>query len=107
MGTIFQVPWTYIGSESNQWPQPGLELLHKLGFKTVALTLNEAAVQIDNPQLMEENKLAIVLGTEGSGLSPGTIAACDYTACIPMSSNVDSLNVAAASAVAFWQLRIR
>lgn len=107
MGTIFQVPWTRIGSEPTEWPQPGIKRLVKLGFKTVAMALSETAVSIDNPQLMAEEKLAIVLGTEGNGLAPCTIAECDYTARIPMSHNVDSLNVAAASAVAFWQLRVR
>lgn len=107
MGTIFQVPWTRIGSEPSEWPQPGLERLRKLGFKTVAMALSATAVSIDAPQLIAEEKLAIVLGTEGNGLAPCTIADCDYTACIPMSHNVDSLNVAAASAVAFWQLRAR
>lgn len=107
MGAVFQVPWTRIGSVPSDWPQPGIELLQKLGFKTVALALSETAVSIEDPQLMAEQKLAIVLGTEGDGLSPCTIAGCDYTARIPMSRNVDSLNVAAASAVAFWQLRLR
>lgn len=105
MGTIFQVPWTRIGTEPSEWPQPGLKRLGRLGFKTVAMALSDTAVSIDDPCMMAEGKLAIVLGTEGTGLSPGTIAACDYTARIPMSHNVDSLNVAAASAVAFWQLR--
>ena len=107
MGTIFQVPWTRIGSEPSQWPQQGIQRLRKLGFKTVAMALSDTALSIDNPQLAAEEKLAIVLGTEGNGLSPSTIASCDYTACIPMSNGVDSLNVAAASAVAFWQLRSR
>ncbi|MGE4353850.1 MAG: TrmH family RNA methyltransferase [Oscillospiraceae bacterium] len=107
MGAVFQVPWTRIGSESSEWPQPGIESLRKLGFKTVAMALSDSAVGIDDPQLMAEKKLAVVLGTEGNGLAPGTIADCDYTACIPMSHNVNSLNVAAASAVAFWQLRVR
>lgn len=107
MGTIFQVPWTRIGSEPSDWPQQGIKRLRKLGFKTVAMALSDTAVSIDDPQLMAEEKLAIVLGTEGNGLAPCTIADCDYTACIPMSHNVDSLNVAAASAVAFWQLRAR
>jgi len=107
MGTIFQVPWTRIGSESSDWSQKGIERLRKLGFKTVAMALSDTAVSIDDPQLMAEEKLAIVLGTEGNGLAPCTIADCNYTACIPMSHNVDSLNVAAASAVAFWQLRAR
>ena len=107
MGTVFQVPWTRIGSEPSQWPQPGMENLRKLGFKTVAMALSDTAVSIDDPQLMAEKKLAIILGTEGDGLAPNTVAQCDYTARIPMSNNVDSLNVAAASAVAFWQLRAR
>ncbi len=107
MGTIFQVPWTRIGGNPSEWPQQGMESLHKLGFKTVAMALKDNAVSIDNPQLMAEKKLAIILGSEGNGLAPSTVADCDYTAFIPMSHNVDSLNVAAASAVAFWQLRIR
>lgn len=106
MGTIFQVQWTRIGSKASEWPQPGLERLRRLGFKTVAMALNDTAVNIDDAQLMAEEKLAIVLGTEGSGLAADTVADCDYTARIPMSHKVDSLNVAAASAVAFWQLRI-
>jgi tRNA G18 (ribose-2'-O)-methylase SpoU len=105
MGTVFKVPWTYIGKKPDGWPQPGLRRLQELGFKTVAMTLSDTALCIDDPQLMGEEKLAIVLGTEGNGLAPCTIAECDYAACIPMSHNVDSLNVAAASAVAFWQLR--
>jgi tRNA G18 (ribose-2'-O)-methylase SpoU len=107
MGAVFQVPWARIGSASSDWPQPGIVLLRRLGFKTVALALSETAVSIEDPQLMAEQKLAIVLGTEGDGLSPCTISGCDYTARIPMSRDVDSLNVAAASAVAFWQLRFR
>ena len=105
MGTVFQIPWTRIGEAPGQWPQPGLTRLQKLGFRTAAMALSDRSVSIDNPQLMAEDKLAIVLGTEGDGLSPHTIAACDYTVRIPMSHGVDSLNVAAASAVAFWQLR--
>lgn len=107
MGTIFQVPWTRIGNSSSEWPRPGIQRLQRLGFKTVAMALNDNAVSIEHPQLMCEEKLAIILGTEGNGLSPATTADCDYTVCIPMSHNVDSLNVAAASAVAFWQLRVR
>ena len=105
MGTVFQVPWTRIGSEPSHWPQPGMDTLRKLGFKTVAMALSDNAVSIDDPELMAQEKLAIILGTEGNGLAPDTVAQCDYTARIPMSHNVDSLNVAAASAVAFWQLR--
>ena len=105
MGTVFQIPWTRIGETPEQWPQPGLTRLQKLGFKTAAMALSDTSVSIDDPQLMAEDKLAIVLGTEGDGLSRHTIADCDYTVRIPMSHGVDSLNVAAASAVAFWQLR--
>ena len=132
MGTVFQVPWTYLGEEtkpetvrkpeSEEGKEPGtgiewnLELegkadsgnwqkqLHELGFHTVAMALKEDSLSIDDPKLMNADKLAIVLGTEGDGLAPETIAACDDTVCIPMAHGVDSLNVAAASAVAFWQL---
>ena len=107
MGTVFQVPWTRIGEDHTQWPQPGLQRLRDLGFKTAAMALNDRAVSVEDPQLMAEEKLAIILGTEGDGLSDRTIADCDYTVQIPMSHGVDSLNVAAASAVAFWQLRVR
>lgn len=105
MGTVFQVPWTRIGASPAAWPQPGLARLEKLGFKTAAMALSDTAVSIEDPRLAAEEKLAIVLGTEGDGLSDHTIAGCDYTVMIPMSHGVDSLNVAAASAVAFWQLR--
>ncbi len=105
MGTVFQIPWARLGDTAAQWPQPGLTRLQALGFKTAAMALSDDSVPIDDPQLMAEDKLAIVLGTEGDGLSQHTIAACDYTVRIPMSHEVDSLNVAAASAVAFWQLR--
>ena len=104
MGTVFQIPWTYIGTENNTWPEDGMMQLKKLGFKTAAMALSKESVNIDNPQLLAEEKLAIILGTEGDGLATSTIADCDYTVCIPMSHGVDSLNVAAASAVAFWQL---
>jgi len=107
MGTVFQVPWTRIGETAADWPQPGLQRLKALGFKTAAMALSDMAVSVDDPALMAEEKLAIVLGTEGDGLSKQTIADCDYTVCIPMSHEVDSLNVAAASAVAFWQLRAK
>jgi tRNA G18 (ribose-2'-O)-methylase SpoU len=107
MGTVFQVPWTRIGDQADQWPQPGMERLKAMGFKTAAMALSDNSVSIDDPQLLKEEKLAIVLGTEGDGLSAKTIADCDYTVKIPMSHEVDSLNVAAASAVAFWQLRLR
>ena len=107
MGTVFQIPWAYIGEELAQWPHPGMERLHALGFRTAAMALRDDSVSIDDPRLMVEEKLAIVLGTEGDGLAADTIANCDYTVRIPMSHGVDSLNVAAASAVAFWQLGLR
>lgn len=104
MGTVFQVPWTRIGGSPAEWPQPGMARLRRLGFKTAAMALRDHAVSIEDQRLAAEERLAIVLGTEGDGLADCTIAACDYTVCIPMSHGVDSLNVAAASAVAFWQL---
>ena len=104
MGTVFQVPWTRIGVSFEQWPEQGMEQLQKMGFKTAAMALSDTAVSIDDPKLMAEEKLAVILGTEGDGLAESTIARCDYTVKIPMSHGVDSLNVAAASAVAFWQL---
>lgn len=109
MGTVFQIPWTYLDTipekiESGKYPKSDLSALKELGFKTAAMALSDNAVNIDDPDLMTEEKLAIVLGTEGDGLASHTIADCDYTVCIPMSHGVDSLNVAAASAVAFWQL---
>ena len=114
MGTVFQVPWTYISENTMQtfsasaelstWPHAGMQLLHELGFKTAAMALCDDSVSIDDPKLHSEEKLAIVLGTEGDGLATSTIADCDYTVKIPMSHNVDSLNVAAASAVSFWEL---
>lgn len=107
MGTVFQVPWTRIGNEVSDWPGQGLRRLQRLGFKTAAMALSETAVSIEEPALCGEERLAIVLGTEGDGLADGTIAGCDYTVRIPMAHHVDSLNVAAASAVAFWQLRAR
>ena len=107
MGTVFQVPWTQIGSDPAAWPQPGIRKLQELGFQTAAMALSDNAVSIEDENLMAAERLAIILGTEGDGLSPKTIADCDYTVCIPMSHGVDSLNVAAASAVAFWQLRAR
>ena len=104
MGTVFQVPWTYIGNAVSDWPSPMLSRLKELGFKTAAMALSDNSVSIDDTNLMREDKLAIILGTEGDGLASETIADCDYTVKIPMSHGVDSLNVAAASAVAFWQL---
>ena len=107
MGTVFQIPWARIGDSPADWPEKAMEVLHQLGFKTAAMALNDQAVSIEDPDLMAEDRLAIILGTEGDGLSHDTIARCDYTVMIPMSHDVDSLNVAAASAVAFWQLRAR
>ena len=104
MGTVFQIPWTYLGDEMTDWPEKGMDSLRQMGFKTAAMALCDDSVSIDDPALLAEEKLAIVLGTEGDGLAETTIAGCDYTVKIPMSHGVDSLNVAAASAVAFWQL---
>ena len=104
MGTVFQIPWTYIGQDLVDWERNGIKLLHSLGFRTAAMALKEDSVPINHPALLKEERLAILLGTEGDGLASSTIADCDYTVLIPMSHQVDSLNVAAASAVAFWQL---
>ena len=104
MGTVFQVPWTRIGQQAQDWPEAGMTLLREMGFATVAMALSEDSVEIDDPCLVREERLAVILGTEGDGLAKTTIARCDYTARIPMLHGVDSLNVAAASAVAFWQL---
>ena len=122
MGTVFQIPWTYICPEIPKkspenliykkdptlkkptWPEDGIKQLKTLGFKTAAMALSDSSVSIDHPALVQERKLAIILGTEGDGLCATTIADCDYTVKIPMAHNVDSLNVAAASAVAFWEL---
>lgn len=103
MGTVFQVPWAYLDA----WPREGLRFLQELGFRTAALALRDDSVSIADPRLNAEEKLAVILGTEGDGLSPDTIAECDYTVRIPMSHGVDSLNVAAASAVAFYQLGVK
>ena len=101
MGTVFQIPWTYLDDSA-----PGyVETLKNMGFATAAMALQEDATGIDDPQLMAEKKIALILGSEGEGLAAETIRACDYTVRIPMAHGVDSLNVAAASAVAFWQLR--
>ena len=107
MGTVFQIPWAYIGEDPARWPNPGLTWLRELGFKTAAMALREDSVSIDDAGLAAEPKLAIVLGTEGTGLTCRTIADRDYTVRIPMQHGVDSLNVAAASAVAFWELRAK
>ena len=102
MGTVFQVPWTFADAD---WESTGVEKLHTLGFRTAALALSDDSISIEEEALRREEKLAVVLGTEGEGLLDRTIAACDYTVRIPMQHGVDSLNVAAASAVAFWALR--
>jgi tRNA G18 (ribose-2'-O)-methylase SpoU len=107
MGTVFQIPWTFIGSEAADWPAAGMAKLRDLGFKTAAMALSDNSVSIDDPRLAAEEKLAIILGSEGDGLTETTIADCDYTVKIPMYHGVDSLNVAAASAVAFWELRVK
>lgn len=104
MGTVFQVPWTTLGEKPADWPETGLARLGAIGFRSVALALSEDALDIDDPRLAAQSKLALVLGTEGDGLAPATVARCDYTARIPMAHGVDSLNVAAAGAVAFWEL---
>ena len=104
MGTVFQVPWTFFDKKKVSWPDGGIQLLKEMGFQTAAMALTDDSVSIDDNNLMAEEKLAIVLGTEGEGLAKRTIATCDYTVKIPMMHGVDSLNVAAASAVAFWQL---
>ena len=103
MGTVFQIPWTFLENKAEQ-QYKGIQLLQKFGFQTAAMALNDQSVSIDDPRLMEAEKLAVVLGSEGEGLTSETIAQCNYTVKIPMSHGVDSLNVAAASAVAFWQL---
>ena len=107
MGTVFQVPWTRIGETPADWPEQGMARLQALGFKTAAMALSDQSVSLEDPALAAEERLAIVLGTEGDGLARQTIIRCDYTVRIPMGHGVDSLNVAAAGAVAFWQLRVR
>ncbi len=104
MGTVFQIPWTFLGGDEASWPGSGMQTLKVMGFKTAAMALSDDSVTIRDPRLLAEEKLAIILGTEGDGLADETIARCDYTVRIPMSHGVDSLNVAAASAVAFYQL---
>ena len=107
MGTVFQIPWTFIGEETADWPGKGMDILRAEGFKTAAMALSDDSVSIDDPRLAAEQKLAVILGSEGDGLTDTTIADCDYTVKIPMYHGVDSLNVAAASAVAFWELRVK
>ena len=107
MGTVFQVPWAWLGDHHSQWPEAGIRRLHDMGFRVAALALDERSVPVDHPSLKAAERLAVVLGTEGDGLRRETIALCDDTVKIPMGHGVDSLNVAAASAVAFWELRAR
>lgn len=107
MGTVFQIPWTYLGSEASGQSAADLQPLQNLGFKTASMALTPNTLSIEDPRLLAEEKLAIILGTEGDGLAASTITDSDYTIRIPMSHGVDSLNVAAASAVAFWQLAAR
>lgn len=104
MGTVFQVPWTRIGTERN-WAEEGVPMLNQLGFTVAALALEDDSVTLQNEHIAGAEKLALVLGTEGDGLAPSTIANCNFTVKIPMAHQVDSLNVAAASAVAFWEVR--
>ncbi len=106
MGTVFQIPWAYTAEDLTAWPHPGLDELRALGFVTAAMALRDDAVPIDDPALRQAERLALVLGTEGDGLAARTVADCDLVVRIPMSHGVDSLNVAAAGAVAFWAVRI-
>ena len=107
MGTVLQVPWTQIGTEGTDWAIEGLPLLRRLGFATAAMALSDKSISLDDPRLPRQERLAILLGAEGDGLRASTVAACDFTVRIPMFHGVDSLNVAAASAVTFWELRKR
>lgn len=104
MGTIFQIPWTYVCKSRSEWDEKGLNIIRNMGFAPIAMALTPGSITIDDERLTKYDKLAIVLGAEGSGLSEKTINECDHSVIIPMSHNVDSLNVAAASAVAFWEL---
>ena len=104
MGCVFQVPWTRIGETVRDWPAAGLERLRALGYKTAAMALSDDSIALGASELVDVNKLALIFGTEGDGLSRRTIDGCDYTVRIPMRPGVDSLNVAAASAVTFWEL---
>ena len=107
MGTIFRVPWGVIGESQADWRENGVKILQSHGFKTAAMALNENSVNIDDSELMKEEKIAVILGTEGTGLTGSTIENSDYTVMIPMENEVDSLNVAAAGVIAFWQLTRR
>ena len=107
MGTVFQVPWARIGENPHDWARDGVPLLHEFGFTTAAMALSDDSIPLDDERLKACDKLALVFGTEGDGLARSTISSCDYTVRIPMQHGVDSLNVAASSAVAFWELRSR
>lgn len=107
MGTVFRVPWCIVGESQTDWRERGVKLLQSHGFKTAAMALTDDSVNIDDPDLMKEDKIAVILGTEGTGLAKSTIESSDYTVMIPMSNEVDSLNVAAAGVIAFWQLTRR
>lgn len=107
MGTVFQVPWARIGTNPHNWAADGIPLLHEHGFTVAAMALSDNAIPLDDPVLKEFEKIALVFGSEGPGLSRATLELCDYTVRIPMQHGVDSLNVAASSAVAFWELRSR
>lgn len=107
MGTVFQIPWTYLGETCHDWPQPSMEQLHQLGYKTAAMALSDNSICIDDPRLRSTDRLAIIMGNEGDGLSNEALEACDYIVKIPMQNGVDSLNVAGAAAVAFWEMRSR
>lgn len=104
MGTVFQIPWTYVEKKETDWSLNGIKTIKQLGFKTVAMALDDRAISIKDPRLHSEERLAILLGSEGYGLTDDTLSKCDYTVMIPMSNGVDSLNVAAASALSFWEL---
>ena len=105
MGTVFQIPWAQVGEDYADWHRNGAELIRTLGFRSAAMALSDDSISVDNPVLKTELKLALVLGTEGDGLAKHTIASCDYTVKIPMQNGVDSLNVASAAALAFWETR--
>ena len=104
MGTVFQIPWMVLNSKTCSWPDEGMARLRAMGFKTVSMALRKNSVDIDDAALHAEKKLAIIMGTEAFGLSDETLDQSDYTVKIPMADGVDSLNVAAASAIAFWEL---
>lgn len=104
MGTVFQVPWTRLGTDARHWPGDGIAALHDAGFTCAAMALTDDSVSLDDPRLADIDRLALFMGTEGAGLGARTIEGCDLAVRIPMAHGVDSLNVAAASAVAFWQL---